>query len=271
MHYSVRRITSTLCTVYVIIVFSRFQPTQEEREVYKNYAGDKNLLPLADIFLLKVCASIFLWHFIYVMYIHVHVHMKFNRPTALVHVVHIYLLIYTLWNRIGSGPLPSTHSTFLPEVISPCYVLILFRVTGVNLESQTLGTEHCWCTVCQVLDRSFHIAVEPDATVLRTLKNVLNRQESMKLLWRTCYSRQEPIKSLQLLWRTSLLYVLAYVTRKPLKVSEERLWRDFHQGWTSKGFNCHSVSVWLAKWKCCSAYLLLGCHLYLCKILAQTP
>lgn len=36
--------------------------------MYKNYTGDKNLLPLADVFLLKVCVSIFLWHFIYIMY-----------------------------------------------------------------------------------------------------------------------------------------------------------------------------------------------------------
>lgn len=62
MHYYVQQITA-----YVIIVFWRFQPTQEEREMYKNYTGDKNLLPLADIFLLKVCVSIFLWIYIHTL------------------------------------------------------------------------------------------------------------------------------------------------------------------------------------------------------------
>ena len=32
----------------------RFQPTQEEKEMYNKYTGDKNQLPLADKFLLKV-------------------------------------------------------------------------------------------------------------------------------------------------------------------------------------------------------------------------
>lgn len=62
------------CVFEVVIVltyidYRRFQPTQEEREMYKNYTGDKNLLPLADIFLLKVCVSIFLLHFMYTAYI----------------------------------------------------------------------------------------------------------------------------------------------------------------------------------------------------------
>ena len=41
-----------------IHVCIRFQPTQEEREMYKNYTGDKKQLPLADSFLLKVYTHI---------------------------------------------------------------------------------------------------------------------------------------------------------------------------------------------------------------------
>ena len=54
--------------------------------MYKNYAGDKNLLPLADIFLLKVCAFGTSYMYTFCTYMYIHVHMKFNRPTALVHV-----------------------------------------------------------------------------------------------------------------------------------------------------------------------------------------
>ena len=32
----------------------RFQPTEEEREMYKKYTGDRTKLPIADTFLLKV-------------------------------------------------------------------------------------------------------------------------------------------------------------------------------------------------------------------------
>lgn len=32
----------------------RYQPTEEEKELYKNYKEDKSLLQQADIFLMKV-------------------------------------------------------------------------------------------------------------------------------------------------------------------------------------------------------------------------
>ena len=44
-----------------IHVCIRFQPTQEEREMYKNYTGDKKQLPLADSFLLKVYIHIIIF------------------------------------------------------------------------------------------------------------------------------------------------------------------------------------------------------------------
>jgi len=37
-----------------IVALKRFQPTQEDKEMYKNYKGDKSLLQNADTFLLKL-------------------------------------------------------------------------------------------------------------------------------------------------------------------------------------------------------------------------
>lgn len=42
---------SLLILLFMII---RFHPTQEEKEMYKKYCGDKAQLPVADTFLLKV-------------------------------------------------------------------------------------------------------------------------------------------------------------------------------------------------------------------------
>lgn len=56
--HSVFGITSVMYLIitscFLFDVHFRFQPTQEEREMYKKYAGDKSQLPLADTFLLKV-------------------------------------------------------------------------------------------------------------------------------------------------------------------------------------------------------------------------
>ena len=38
----------------VLCLLHRFQPTQEEKEMYRNYKEDKSLLQTADTFLLKV-------------------------------------------------------------------------------------------------------------------------------------------------------------------------------------------------------------------------
>jgi hypothetical protein len=45
---------STKLNVEHIVALKRFQPTQEEKEMYKKYAGDKTQLTLADTFLLKL-------------------------------------------------------------------------------------------------------------------------------------------------------------------------------------------------------------------------
>ena len=42
------------CIVYSRFVITRYQPTEEEREMYKKYKGDKSLLQNADTFLMKV-------------------------------------------------------------------------------------------------------------------------------------------------------------------------------------------------------------------------
>jgi len=38
----------------LVCLFHRFQPTQEEKEMYRNYKEDKSLLQNADTFLMKV-------------------------------------------------------------------------------------------------------------------------------------------------------------------------------------------------------------------------
>ena len=39
---------------YTLILFGRFQPNDEEKEMYKNYKEDKSKLQNADRFLIKV-------------------------------------------------------------------------------------------------------------------------------------------------------------------------------------------------------------------------
>lgn len=39
---------------YTNIILCRYQPTEEEKEMYKNYKGEKTLLQQADVFLMKV-------------------------------------------------------------------------------------------------------------------------------------------------------------------------------------------------------------------------
>ena len=48
--------------VLVSILHCRFQPTDEEKEMYKNYREDKNKLQNADAFLMKVNMYIYLKH-----------------------------------------------------------------------------------------------------------------------------------------------------------------------------------------------------------------
>lgn len=46
--------TAARCCVYSVTLHYRYQPTEEDKEMYKNYKGDKSLLQQADIFLMKV-------------------------------------------------------------------------------------------------------------------------------------------------------------------------------------------------------------------------
>ena len=44
----------SVVTVNSVVYIFRYQPTEEDKEMYKNYKGDKSLLQQADVFLMKV-------------------------------------------------------------------------------------------------------------------------------------------------------------------------------------------------------------------------
>lgn len=43
-----------LCMALHLYLHTRYQPTEEDKEMYKRYTGDKTLLQQADVFLMKV-------------------------------------------------------------------------------------------------------------------------------------------------------------------------------------------------------------------------
>ena len=75
-----------------------------------------------------------------------------------------------------------------------------------------------------VEDQSFHIAVEPAATALRTAKNVLEWAET----------NEEAFRSFEELVCSALSPCLC--DQRASKVNKESMWRDFHQVRTSESF-----------------------------------